>query len=244
MCWQAHFHGKTDVQVKSFEGKKLHRKSCFVFTSKMSTRSFLGRVVKKRTVSDQVLSILASISLKRCFFGGPDCSTNHGVCRDIQISRLPHAYGRVSVTSASCRAHENTLHNLCHGQHCSLDQPHDDGRGRLGLEYERVSPTWSVVLGALSALAPASSSARAPAASRPGAVGGVIGVALQVLGLCDPVEVSPEILLNLLALSVFLEVSSTLGLLSLLGELSEVVRQVTGEEHGRRRGKEKSLMIH
>lgn len=47
------------------------------------------------------------------------------------------------------------------------------------------------------------------------------GVGLEVLGLRDPVEVAPEVLLELLALAVLLEVAAALGLLSLLRELSE-----------------------
>lgn len=44
---------------------------------------------------------------------------------------------------------------------------------------------------------------------------------VDVLCLCDPVQVTLQILLQLLFLSEFLEIPTSFGLLSLFGELSE-----------------------
>ena len=65
---------------------------------------------------------------------------------------------------------------------------------------------------------------RAAAAAVLGAAAGVVvvagGVGLQVLGLRDPVEVAAEVLLDLLPLSVLLEVAPRLGLLPLFRKFS------------------------
>ena len=42
----------------------------------------------------------------------------------------------------------------------------------------------------------------------------------DILGLCDPVEVAPQILLNLLLLAQLLEVAAGFGLLPLLGKFT------------------------
>lgn len=49
----------------------------------------------------------------------------------------------------------------------------------------------------------------------------LILVPLQVLSLCDPVHIAPQVLLQLLLLPQLLEVTACFGLLTLLGELPE-----------------------
>ena len=59
---------------------------------------------------------------------------------------------------------------------------------------------------------------------------------LQILGLGDPVQVAPEVLLQLLLLPQLLEVAAGLRLLPLLGELTVAGaewRMATSEQSGR-----------
>lgn len=62
-------------------------------------------------------------------------------------------------------------------------------------------------------------------------VGLVLVVGVDVLGLSDPVQVTLQILLQLLLLPQLLEVSPGFGLLSLLGELSEVAEAQAQTKH-------------
>lgn len=53
-------------------------------------------------------------------------------------------------------------------------------------------------------------------------IGLVLVVGVDVLGLSDPVQVTLQILLQLLLLTQLLEVAASFGLFSLLGELSGI----------------------
>lgn len=56
-------------------------------------------------------------------------------------------------------------------------------------------------------------------------IGLVLVVGIDVFGLSDPVQVTLQILLQLLLLTQLLEVSASFGLLSFLGELSRVEKE-------------------
>lgn len=56
-------------------------------------------------------------------------------------------------------------------------------------------------------------------------IGFVLVVGVDVLGLSDPVQVSLQILLQLLLLTQLLEVPTSFGLLSLLGKLSAIANE-------------------
>lgn len=58
----------------------------------------------------------------------------------------------------------------------------------------------------------------------------LLGLVLRVdvFRLCDPVQVTHQILLQLLLLTQLLEVSAGLGLFSLLGKLSDFIKKYTG----------------
>ena len=142
----------------------------------------------------------------------------------------------------------STLHDLMHWDHGTSYQPHDDGR-RLG-PSRRVKRDHSRTCGSAAAVRAAAAAAvgavAAAAAVTLASTAAVVvvpcrvcpcaaavavllglhwrrgGVGLEILCLGDPVEVAPEVLLQLLALAVFLEVSPGFGLLSLLGKLSAV----------------------
>lgn len=62
-------------------------------------------------------------------------------------------------------------------------------------------------------------------------VGLVLVVGVNVFGLSDPVQVTLEILFQLLLLTQLLEVSTSFGLFSLLGELSEVTEAQAQTKH-------------
>ena len=96
------------------------------------------------------------------------------------------------------------------------------GKGRHCQRDSRPTFTFSLLVLDLAVLAVGLvDDVTAEAAGRAVAVGGlVVRLLLEVLGLGDPVQVTSEVLLDLLALAVFLKVAPRFGLFSLLGELS------------------------